>query len=338
MNRRKSFIVAALLGMFLCSGAHAQWIVHDPVSFVGIIENVYNGYERILGMYNQIKTQAEQYQKQLQAMQSFKDRFKDSMNDSWSSLKAAFKDLNSFENLTDIQKVEASRQSLRNLVKTEQSYEQELYDVTLGALKRGVTSPSGKEYTVADVFGIDESGHFDPKRIGGSVLNDVGEYFEKEKKDMLDTWEGNLTNEERGKLFSEYGASRGQVLYWELTKEKRQINMAERGASVDKVARMEEKMKNSMMIDALGAALEKGEDANSELATQQAHAMASLQNLKIGTAQYEATQQVIEALNDIIQKGETDEAQLRAKLEQEQREVEQRQDERKKVLWVKGRF
>lgn len=335
---RKLVLAATLAGIFFCGGLHAQTIVHDPVSFVGIIEQVYNGYERILGMYNQIKTQAEQYKAQVQAMQTFKSRFKDSMSGSLDNLKNAFKDLNSFENLTDIQKVEASRQAIRNLVKTEQAYEQEVWDVTAGSLKRGVYSPSGQKYTVGQIIGIGKDGKFDPRKGVIDVLHDAGEYFEQEEKDLVDAWNGNLTNEERAKLYAEYGASEGAQFYLEMRKEQRQVRAAELSARMDKVALMEEKQRNHMNIKALSEAIDYAEDSQATTEELIAQANVQLYLAELQGENTEAIKEVINVLMDAQQANEDAAVALKKREQEEERQVQQRANDRYNYMYVKGLY
>lgn len=335
---RKRVLAAVLAGALFCGGLNAQAIVHDPVSFVGIIEQVYNGYERLLGMYNQIKTQAEQYKAQVQAMQTFKSRFKDSMSGSMDNLKNAFKDLNSFENLTDIQKVEASRQAIRNLVKTEQSYEQEIWDVTAGSLKRGVYSPSGQKYTVGKILGIGKDGKFDPKKGIIDTLHDAGEYFEQEEKDLVDAWNQNLTNEERAKLYAEYGASEGAQFYFEMRKEQRQVRAAENGATMDKVALMEEKQKNHMKIESLEKEISSAEEAQSDTMAQISQARTNLFMLEQGTEMYNLQAKTLQALEDEYQARQDELTVKKLQLKKEEQEVQQRANDRYNYMFVKGLY
>lgn len=331
-------MAAVICGAFFCGGAHAQWVVHDPVSFVGIIEEVYNGYERILGMYNQIKTQAEQYAKQVQAMSTFKERFQDSMSDSMSNLKDAFKDLNSWENLTDIQKIEASRQSFRNLVKTEQAYEQEMWDVTAGLFSKSVTSPSGKKYTLGDVIGFDKNGHYNPDADGSNVLSDIDDYFKKQKKDLVDQFWGNITPEEREKLYAKYGASDGAIVYFEMREEQRNEAAVRNGANTSNMRINKEKQETYMKLDGLNKAIEEAEKNQSNAEAVVANAKLQLENNKLAAEEVERLNWLIASFERQAQEAKDEKAILRLQEEEEKKKVQQWNDEKWSSVYVRTMY
>lgn len=182
------------------SQVYANLPVIDATNLMTAIDNLYNGYEKLLVAYNSMKTQAEQYQKQIESMKTMSEKIKD-IGESWSNAGEAFKDLNSFQNLTNLQKVEASRRKLKSAVKTTNSIVKDKEDALLKGLNVGFRTADGRQYSYASLLGI--------PGVSGGTLSDLKLNARKGidgfSQSMKEAFDGHLSMKERRKLQGEWG-------------------------------------------------------------------------------------------------------------------------------------
>lgn len=282
--QKKKIIFGFLLGVtFNVSQVFANMPVIDMSNLLQSIESAYTSYEHLLVGYNSIKTQYEQFQKQVEAMKSLDEKIKDA-KDSLSNMKDAFKDLNSFENLTNLQKVEASRRALRKAVRKTSDITKSYEDLGISAMTRTFTTSDGRQYSIGSLFGIPG---FDRR---GGTLTDLKLNFKKgwdaftEKERIAFT--GNMTEDEKRKIARLYGLPAWQVALERDVEEKLAEQKLGIAVYMDSENFGAEAGENDAIQQALATGIE--EAGNSQIEQQQVSTLAQIAVYKAQVKQYEA--------------------------------------------------
>jgi len=277
--------VLAIIGSVFIFGTQifANMPVIDMSNLLQSIENAYTSYEHLLVAYNSIKTQYEQFQKQVESLKSLDEKISEA-KDSMSNMKDAFKDLNSFENLTNLQKVEASRQALRKTVRKASEITKSYEDIAVSSMTKTFTTSDGRQYSIGSLFGIPG---FDKN---GGTLSDLKLNFRKgwdaftEKEKIAFT--GNMTEEEKRKIARIYGLPAWQVALERDIEEKLAEQKLGIAVYMDVETFGEEAGENDAIQQALATGIE--EAGNSQVEQQQVSTLAQIAVYKAQIKQYES--------------------------------------------------
>lgn len=270
---------------------YADAPVIDITNILGQIDVIYNTYESLMNGYDQLVNLKNQYEQAYNALKGFSF---DDINKKIAKVGDAFQDVDSWEALTDRDKVLNTRAALKNAVKQVAKDEKFLKDTTTNFFRSSIKTESGNELSIASLYGATTDKQEGLLGFIADVIEDThsGKEALKEREKLI--WGDDMTPKEKMDVARAWGMTPDQYRDQRLVSEmsacaiQNMINSQE--------YREQNANENAMKVEALETAQE---EASSEKSTQKQFEMmgtTALESLKLQERAYQEQARYYDAM------------------------------------------